>query len=396
MTRKKIPAKKKSPAKKKKQGLSQATRVLLAAAFLLIFVAVCVVVLIGLRSKFDSVSDTFVYEEPTAIVSASAQPVTYADIQQLVDIQLINGPDSMGWKRLSPRDGVDIREIYAAFPSHDFLAELNLHIHQNGSLAELKVSREKGLIHLFWNGGLQMELLYVEPETEAAIEKSEPHARIAIIMDDIGGSLTAVHGLLGFSFPVTPSILPGTANAVKAAQLLQQHQQEYMIHMPMQPVSFPRVSPGDNALLIGLPEDEIRARVRSYIAELPGAVGGNNHMGSRYTEEAEPMRIVLDVLKKHNLFFIDSRTIGNSVAFNEARKMGLKTATRNIFLDNKSDVVYIRAQLRKMVELAGDDREIIAICHPHQETFDALRLEADWLKQQPVEFVVASRLVHSY
>ncbi|RLB76881.1 MAG: hypothetical protein DRH06_05025 [Deltaproteobacteria bacterium] len=76
--------------------------------------------------------------------------------------------------------------------------------------------------------------------------------------------------------------------------------------------------------------------------------------------------------------------------------MGLKTATRNIFLDNKDDVSYIRKQIRKMVNLAGKNQEIIAICHPHAETLEAFRLEQGWLKQQSVDFVPASELVHVY
>ena len=76
--------------------------------------------------------------------------------------------------------------------------------------------------------------------------------------------------------------------------------------------------------------------------------------------------------------------------------MGLKTATRNIFLDNEENVPYIREQIRKMVGLAGNNREIIAICHPYKETFEALRQELPWLKQQAIDFVPASQVVHAY
>jgi polysaccharide deacetylase 2 family uncharacterized protein YibQ len=119
-------------------------------------------------------------------------------------------------------------------------------------------------------------------------------------------------------------------------------------------------------------------------------------MGSRYTAEPDAMRIVLNELKQHDLFFIDSRTIGDSVAFSEARKMGLKTATRNIFLDNQENVSYIRQQIHKMVNSAGKNQEIIAICHPYAETLEAFRLEQDWLRQQSVDLVAASNIVHSY
>ncbi len=297
----------------------------------------------------------------------------------------------MGWRRLAPEGEVQSRKIFGDFPSEHFLAELISHIEQTNSPAQLIVERQQGHIDLYWQGELQLKLRYRVPDTV----KPE-RGRIAIIMDDMGGSMTAFRKLLDIDLTVTPSIMPGTSQARSGTALLQRAGREYMIHMPMQPRSYPRTNPGENALLLGQTEQKTRALVRSYFDAVPGAVGGNNHMGSRYTEEAEPMRVVLDELKQKDHFFIDSRTIGSSVAFAEARKMGLRTATRNIFLDNEEEVAYIRKQIRKMVRLAGTDREIIAICHPYRQTLEALQLELPWLKKQPVDFVAASELVHVY
>ena len=364
-------------------------RILLASGFLLAFVAFCLFVLMSLRETMLPVSE-LVYEEPADEVE-TRRIYDYRDIYSLIETQLMNGPDSMGWRKLPPRDDVQVRNVFGDFPSDLFLAELIAHIEQTRSPAELRSSREKGIIHLYWQGQLQLELRYRIPDAPVP-----GRGKIAIIMDDMGGSLTAFHSLLKIDLPVTPAILPGTGRISAATSLLQESEREYMIHIPMQPRSYPRTDPGANALLLGQSEGTIRQLVRSYIAAVPGAVGGNNHMGSRYTEETEPMRVVLDELKRHDHFFIDSRTIGSSVAFAEARKMGLRTGTRNIFLDNREDVDYIRQQLRKMVGLAGNNREIIAICHPHEETFEALRMELAWLKNQPVDFVPASQLVHVY
>ena len=393
-TKQKKPGLKKTRKRTKKKQLSQNMRILLAAAFLLGFVALCLVALVNLRSIFlpdiSPSAETFIYEEPSDVIH-DLKVYSYADIQELIENQLINGPDSMGWRRLPDRQNVHIREIFGDFPSSTFLSELASHIEQADSQAQLKASRKDGIIHLYWQNVLRLELKYQVP---SVLESKQ--GRIAVIMDDMGGSLSTIRDLLRLRVVITPSILPGKSRAMAATALLQEEGREYMIHIPMQPRSYPKTNPGDNALLLGQSENETRRLVQSYMAGVPGAVGGNNHMGSRYTEESDPMRIVLDELKRHDLFFIDSRTIGNSVAFSEARKMGLKTATRNIFLDNRDDVTYIRQQIRKMVSLAGTNREIIAICHPHKETLEAFRLEQDWLQQQPVEFLSASELVHVY
>lgn len=395
MTIKKNKTPKKKPRKPtKKLQLSQNKRIFLASAFLLGFVAICLFALVNLRATFlpesTAVHEQLVYEEPADVVH-KLKVHNYAEIRELIDNQLINGPHSVGWRKLQDRENIQVRKIFGDLPSSPFLAELASHIEQTNSSAHLEVSRNEGIIHLYWLGDLKLELRYQVP----IVIESE-RGKIAVVMDDMGGSLATMRELLRLKVIITPSILPGTSRAVPATALLQDEGREYMIHMPMQPRSYPQTNPGSNALLLGQTDDEIRRLVRSYMAGVPGAVGGNNHMGSRYTAESEEMRVVLRELKQHDLFFIDSRTIGNSVAFSEARKMGLKTATRNIFLDNQEDVSYIRQQIRKMVRMAGKNKEIIAICHPYAETLEAFRLEQEWLRQQPVDFVSASNLVHAY
>ncbi len=392
-TKKTTRVKKKAPSKKSaKNELSQPLRIVLASAFLIAFVVICLFALVGLRERFSD-AKPLVYEEPVQQIRETQAPkkYTYDEILELVDRQLINGPDAMGWQRLDSKGEVQVRKIFGDFPSSAFLTELDSHIMQTGAPARLQSDRQHGKIDLYWQGQLRMEMLYKVPEPIAP-----KLGRIALIMDDMGGSLSKVRKLLELGIPVTPAILPGTEYAQKSSQVLLDARHEFMIHMPMQPRSYPRTNPGKGALLVDQSPETKRQLVRSYMAQLPGAVGGNNHMGSRFTEDATSMQIVLEELKKKNFFFIDSRTIGSSVAFNEARKMGLATGTRNIFLDNEEDVAYIRKQIRKMVSMASKNREIIAICHPYKETFEALQQEIAWLKQQPVDFVAASQIVHTY
>ena len=393
-TKRKKPLKKAKRKSSKKKQLSQNTRILLASVFLVGFVAICLIALANLRNtvllESPIMANDFVYEEPTD-EPHNLHIQGYDDIRNLIENQLINGPNSMGWRKLPDIESIQIRKIFGDFPSDPFLNELRTHIEQTGSSAQLKVDRKKGVVQLYWQGGLRLELRYQVPTVVLT-----DRGKIAIIMDDLGDSLGTIRELLRLEIIITPSILPGTSRAVPVTTLLQGEGREYMIHMPMQPRSYPKTNPGANALLLGQSEFETRNLVRSFITGVPGAVGGNNHMGSRYTAESEPMQIVLNELQQHDLFFIDSRTIGDSVAFSEARKMGLRTATRNIFLDNRADISYIRQQIRKMVSLAGKNREIIAICHPHAETLEAFRLEQEWLQQQSVDFVSASELVHTY
>lgn len=392
MAKAKKTPRKKTAAKKKKSQLSQATRIVLASIFLLGFVVFSLALLVVLQERFVD-NPVLVYEEPAPEPLETHKIYSYTEIEHLVDARLVNHHNSQGWRKLKSTGSERRLQIFGPFPNTQELVELQDEIAATTSPAQLAVDAEKGQVILLWNDSPRLQLRYDIPH----IVKTKPsHSRIAIIMDDMGGSLKTIKSLFDLEIPVTPAILPDTSRATAATSLLQSRGREYMIHMPMQPRSYPKTNPGKMALLIGQSEEQTRALVRSYIKAVPGAVGGNNHMGSRYTEDAAAMRIVLDELKKNGHFFIDSRTISNSVAFEEAKRMGVKTATRNIFLDNEDNVPYIRSQLRKMVRLAKNRSEVIAICHPHKETIEALRLEQNWLRSQPVEFVVASKLVHRY
>ncbi len=382
--------KKKTTVARKSVANNQKMRILLASVFLLAFVAVCLVLLVTLRTHY---LPEYKKEVPLEATPAAPpqQEYGYAQVYALVEAELLSASQSQGWQKM-PADGSLQRfKIFGNYPPQGQMEELASRIVQSAAPAYLDLLSRKGLVRLYWQNELRLELRYRVP-----IEVSSSRPRIAIIMDDMGRRVSTFERLLAIDLLVTPSIMPESANATNAALLLQRSGREYMIHLPMQPKQYPQMSPGPNALLLGQSEQKTRQLLRRYLDQVPGAVGGNNHMGSRYTQEADPMRVVLDELQQNGLFFVDSKTIGSSVAYDEARKLGVPTAKRQIFLDNEENVPYIRRQIRKMVRLADAKGELVAICHPYPETLEALRLELPWLKQQAIDFVASSEIVHSY
>ena len=75
-------------------------------------------------------------------------------------------------------------------------------------------------------------------------------------------------------------------------------------------------------------------------------------MGSRFTENREKMAVVLESLKKRDLFFLDSLTTAHSVVPSLAEDLGVKYLQRNIFLDNEVAEEPIRQQLEKLIQVA--------------------------------------------
>ena len=115
-------------------------------------------------------------------------------------------------------------------------------------------------------------------------------------------------------------------------------------------------------------------------------------MGSRFTANEAKMTIVLAELKKKKYYFVDSRTSAQSVAFEVAKKLGVRAAKRNIFLDNDLSENALKIQMERLLSLARQRGQAIGIGHPHKETLGLLRKYRPHLRDN-VEMVPASRLV---
>ena len=215
---------------------------------------------------------------------------------------------------------------------------------------------------------------------------------LAIIIDDIGFDPHTADALARLDLNLTMAILPATPFAEKTARMLHERGIELMLHLPMEPMEYPEVDPGPGALLSTMEPDELIAALRSNLNRLPYIKGVNNHMGSALTALSPQMHQIFTVLKKRNLFFIDSYTNKNSVCSEAAHLFQLPFARRDIFLDNIQDVSYIRQQLKKLIKRAQTQHIAIGIGHPYPATIHALEEETGNLKQQ-VKLVPASTVV---
>lgn len=233
----------------------------------------------------------------------------------------------------------------------------------------------------------------VVPPRKQALPPVAAGGTVAVLVDDMGTTVREARQLLEIGVPLTISVIPGLPQARQVSETFYGGGQEVMIHIPMEPADYPKRRLENNGLLVAQSDEEISRLLKSYLQLVPNAVGANNHMGSRFTENEAKMRVVLGFLKSWDLFFVDSVTTPRTVGASLAREMGIRTARRNVFLDNVQEVGAIREQLRQLVRTAGRNGGAIGICHPHKATLRALLEELPRLQQQGVRFVYVSQMV---
>ncbi len=229
-------------------------------------------------------------------------------------------------------------------------------------------------------------------EGEPPAPKAGRRPKIAIVIDDLGGENHLSKELLLFDVPLTFSILPFMAHSRSLSLEAHQKGKEVILHLPMEPHGYPSVKPGKGALLGEMNEETLLRQLAQDIESVPNIKGVSNHMGSRFMEDPEKVKIVLSDLKRRGLFFLDSRTTPQTVGLKTAKVIGLKAVERTLFIDHLLEEGDIRKKLDRLIQVSLSTGMAIGIGHPHSRTIQSIREGIPRMKEKGIEIVSLSAL----
>jgi len=241
-------------------------------------------------------------------------------------------------------------------------------------------------------GPVQVDGRALAPGTLSFPEPAIGSPVLAILIDDVGESIESIHDFLDIPLPLSFSVLSTSSRPTEVAAVLKALERDVLVHVPMEPIEADLLS-GRGFLATYMSDDEIIDTLDWNLSRVPGAVGVNNHMGSRFTGNMNGMVVVMRELKARGLYFLDSRTDPATVCRAAAARVGLPMLERDVFLDNDFRQSEIEKKLAEAVDLARSNGCAIAIGHPRPSTAAAIMQFA--LDPDPdVAFVPVTRLFH--
>lgn len=220
---------------------------------------------------------------------------------------------------------------------------------------------------------------------------------IAIIIDDMGYTLQSGQKALNLPGRLTYSFLPYAPYTKLLAEQAFAEGKEVMLHAPMQALKA-RASEDAGVLTARMPEQVMIHRFVKQLGAVPHIAGVNNHQGSRLTQNAVRMQLLMRVLAEYTgkrLFFVDSRTTARSVAYTMAKKNALATLQRDVFLDHDTTEAAIYRQFSRLVALAKQKGFALGIAHPGRHARKVLDHVLRHLHDYGVTLVPVSRLIAS-
>ena len=216
---------------------------------------------------------------------------------------------------------------------------------------------------------------------------------LAIVIDDGGSQMKLTRRVAALDIPTTWAIMPYRQYSKETAQLAASKSVPYILHLPMQAQVDKDSETGKFIIGRGMTADEVRAKTEKALDSLPGVAGVNNHRGSRATESRELMAPFMQVLKSRGLVFVDSRTTGKSVAYDEARRAGVPALQNRGFLDNSTDKAEIAKRFDELVRNAQKRGALLIICHFRPATVAFLEELNARYKNLPVRFVTVPEML---
>jgi polysaccharide deacetylase 2 family uncharacterized protein YibQ len=191
---------------------------------------------------------------------------------------------------------------------------------------------------------------------------------------------------------ITISVLPGRSMSRRISEEAALRNFEVILHLPMEPLEADYRKDG-YTIVSGMSAAEIRRILHRGLQDVPHASGVNNHMGSRVTADRRLMNVCLEEIRERALYFIDSRTTPETVAYDLARRMGIPCAERDVFLDVEREESAIRRSLRLLADEAAQKGYSIGIGHCHPMMLKVLGEEVPALIEQGFRFVRVSDVV---
>lgn len=255
-----------------------------------------------------------------------------------------------------------------------------------------------GLLREFRKETTVMPPPVIEEPKPSAIKKPLPGKtgkfQIALVIDDVGWNREIAKEIEKINKPLTLSFLPKAPYSKDIFDALKDNENfELILHLPLEPG--PPAQSFDKGLIkTGMSAEEITRQFRDNIKDFyPHIRGVNNHMGSLFTADDEKMRVLLAEMQSKNMFFVDSMTTRKSRGYVLAKEMGIKTAQRDVFIDNESNPEHIEKQIRELVETAKKQGKAIGIGHAKKNTISVLKNVIPEIEKEGGEIVQVSALL---
>ncbi len=234
------------------------------------------------------------------------------------------------------------------------------------------------------------------PKVKPAPRPPTSAGDIAVVIDDWGYNRSHCLLLSDIPIPLGIAVLPNLTYSQEIIKCALDNGKEPMLHLPLEPHNMRDAFEGDYLLTTQMPPSVVKKQLVKILNEMPGVLGVNNHTGSKGTEDDVLMTLIMAELKRRGIFFVDSVTSDRSVCGLVAKKLKMRIARRDVFLDNRNERSSIENEFAAVARIAKRKGHVLVIGHDRALTLQILGEQVSKLKAQGFEFISLRDYIRKY
>src|SRR5437867_2428830 len=133
--------------------------------------------------------------------------------------------------------------------------------------------------------------------------------------------------------PFAVALVPGGKPAPAQFRAARRRDREVVLHLPLEPINYPRVDPGPGTILVTMGPSKIADLVHRYLEQAGSVAAVANYSGSLATQDMTVMTSVFRELRRRDIPFLHVSAAAGSVCKPLASELGVRYVEPDAILD---------------------------------------------------------------
>src|SRR5262245_4692718 len=218
--------------------------------------------------------------------------------------------------------------------------------------------------------------VYARPIHSQALAGDAP--KVAIILGGMGlnGPLTdrairELPGEVSLAFALYPEGLQRLVNRARVDG------HEVYLQLPMEPLGYPKVSPGPHTLLASMSPQETLDNLAWFMGRFAGYAGVMNYMGAELIANSQALGPIMAELGRRGLVFLDDGAFARSQTEDAGRRAGVAVRRAHLMIDGDTSEAAISEALQRLEAMASREGMAVGVGSGLPSTIKAV---AQWVQ----------------
>jgi hypothetical protein len=193
------------------------------------------------------------------------------------------------------------------------------------------------------------EVLLVRGLTPA--DEAHAPARMALVLYGFGDDAALADSFFALRAPFAVAVVAGAKASDRVLDEAHEREREVVLHLPLEPINYPRVNPGPGTLLVSMSPSRISSTVRRHLGRAGAVTAVANHMGSLATQDMTVMTALYRELRRRRVAFLHMTPAPGAVCKTLAADMGINYEEPDEVVDRETREINAKALDKRWTEL---------------------------------------------